>query len=56
MAGKFEPKTAVALDPPKDDPITVEELAAADGKPPPRGDSACLPASLPWMVPTKFCR
>lgn len=32
MAGKFEPKTAVNLDPPKDDPITLEELAQADGK------------------------
>lgn len=31
MAGKFEPKTPVNLDPPKDDPITLEELAKADG-------------------------
>ncbi|KAJ8123494.1 hypothetical protein ONZ43_g577 [Nemania bipapillata] len=30
MAGKFEPKTPVNLDPPKDDPITLEELAQAD--------------------------
>jgi hypothetical protein len=32
MAGKFEPKTPVQLNPPKDDPITLEELAQADGK------------------------
>ncbi|KAI4867328.1 cytochrome b5 [Hypoxylon rubiginosum] len=31
MASKFEPKVAVTLDPPKDDPISVEELAKADG-------------------------
>ncbi|PQE33034.1 Cytochrome b5 protein [Rutstroemia sp. NJR-2017a WRK4] len=31
MAGKFEPKTPVNLDPPKDDPITVEELAKCNG-------------------------
>ncbi|KAI0102782.1 cytochrome b5-like heme/steroid binding domain-containing protein [Nemania sp. FL0031] len=29
--GKFEPKTPVNLNPPKDDPITLEELAKADG-------------------------
>ena len=32
MAGKFEPKTPVNLQPPKDDPITLEELAAANGE------------------------
>ncbi|GAP89561.1 putative progesterone binding protein [Rosellinia necatrix] len=31
MAGKFEPKVPVNLDPPRDDPITLEELAQADG-------------------------
>ncbi len=31
MAGRFAPKTAVQLNPPKDDPITVEELAKATG-------------------------
>jgi hypothetical protein len=31
MAGKFEPKVPVQLDPPKDDPISVEALAQADG-------------------------
>jgi membrane-associated progesterone receptor component len=30
--GRFEPKQAVQLDPPKDDPITVEHLAKCDGK------------------------
>ncbi|KAF9777063.1 hypothetical protein IL306_004651 [Fusarium sp. DS 682] len=30
MAGKFEPKVAVNLDPPKDDIITQEELAKAN--------------------------
>jgi len=28
----FEPKTPVSLNPPKDDPISVEQLATADGK------------------------
>jgi hypothetical protein len=32
MAGKFEPKAPVTLDPPKDDPISAEELSAATGK------------------------
>ena len=31
MAGKFEPKVPVQLDPPKDDPISLEELAKANG-------------------------
>ncbi|KAG5983643.1 hypothetical protein E4U55_007631 [Claviceps digitariae] len=31
MGGRFEPKTPVQLNPPKDDPISVEELAKADG-------------------------
>ncbi|KAI1121137.1 cytochrome b5-like heme/steroid binding domain-containing protein [Nemania abortiva] len=31
MASKFEPKVPVKLDPPKDDLITLEELAKADG-------------------------
>lgn len=35
MSGKFEPKTPVKLDPPKDDPISVEDLAKANGKPQP---------------------
>lgn len=32
MSGAFAPKTEVKLDPPKDDPISVEELAKCDGK------------------------
>lgn len=32
MAGKFEPKVPVQLNPPKDDPISVEELAKCDGE------------------------
>ncbi len=32
MAGRFEPKTKVDLDPPKDDPISIEDLAKANGK------------------------
>ena len=32
MAGKFEPKTPVQLNPLKEDPISLEELAKADGK------------------------
>jgi hypothetical protein len=32
MAGKFEPKVPVDLNPPKEDPISLEELAKADGK------------------------
>ncbi|KAK4190599.1 cytochrome b5-like heme/steroid binding domain-containing protein [Podospora australis] len=31
MAGRFEPKNPVQLAPPKDDPISVEELAKANG-------------------------
>ncbi|KAM0483636.1 hypothetical protein ACHAPX_002129 [Trichoderma viride] len=31
MSGRFEPKTPVQLDPPKDDPISLEDLAKADG-------------------------
>ncbi|KAI0019346.1 cytochrome b5-like heme/steroid binding domain-containing protein [Xylariomycetidae sp. FL0641] len=31
MGGKFEPKVPVNLNPPKDDPISVEELAKANG-------------------------
>ncbi|KAK8048791.1 hypothetical protein PG994_010521 [Apiospora phragmitis] len=32
MSGKFEPKVPVNLNPPKDDPISLEDLAKADGK------------------------
>lgn len=32
MAGRFEPKEPVQLAPPKDDPITVDELAKNDGR------------------------
>ncbi|ORY59455.1 cytochrome b5-like heme/steroid binding domain-containing protein [Pseudomassariella vexata] len=31
MSGKFEPKVPVNLNPPKDDPISVDELSKADG-------------------------
>lgn len=31
MSGKFEPKVPVNLDPPKDDPISLEELSKAKG-------------------------
>ncbi|EGX88339.1 progesterone binding protein, putative [Cordyceps militaris CM01] len=31
MAGKFEPKEPVQLNPPKDDPITLEELSKCNG-------------------------
>lgn len=31
MAGKFEPKVPVNLDPPKDDPISLDDLAKANG-------------------------
>jgi hypothetical protein len=31
MAGKFEPKVPVQLNPPKEDPISLEELAKANG-------------------------
>ncbi|KAL6878777.1 cytochrome b5 [Trichoderma novae-zelandiae] len=31
MAGRFEPKVPVQLDPPKSDPISLEALAAANG-------------------------
>ena len=47
MAGKFEPKVAVQLNPPKDDPISVEELAKADGEqlltdPPKMAYTSCI--------------
>lgn len=32
MSGKYEPKVPVHLDPPKDGPISVEELAKANGE------------------------
>lgn len=32
MSGKFEPKVPVQLNPPKDDLISLEELAKANGK------------------------
>lgn len=32
MAGKFEPKTPVQLNPPRNDLISLETLAAAKGK------------------------
>ncbi|CAJ2502873.1 Uu.00g102670.m01.CDS01 [Anthostomella pinea] len=31
MAGKFQPKVPVDLNPPKDDPISLEELSKSDG-------------------------
>ncbi|OBT71385.1 hypothetical protein VF21_09491 [Pseudogymnoascus sp. 05NY08] len=31
MSGKFEPKEPVTLNPPKDDPITVEHLSKCNG-------------------------
>lgn len=31
MAARFEPKVPVKLDPPKDDPIPLSELAKANG-------------------------
>lgn len=31
MSKKFEPKVPVELNPPKDDPISVEDLAKANG-------------------------
>ncbi|KAK1983269.1 cytochrome b5-like Heme/Steroid binding domain-containing protein [Colletotrichum cereale] len=34
MAGRFEPKVPIVLAPPKDDPITLDELAKADGSDP----------------------
>lgn len=37
MANRFEPKTPVSLAFPKDDPITVEELAKHDGSDPAKG-------------------
>jgi membrane-associated progesterone receptor component len=31
MSGKFEPKQKVELDPPKDDPISLDYLSKCDG-------------------------
>lgn len=33
MSGRFEPKTPVNLNPPKDEPISVEYLSKCDGTP-----------------------
>jgi hypothetical protein len=40
MAGKFEPKVPVQLNPPKDDPISLADLAKADGECPSKLSSA----------------
>lgn len=32
MSPKFEPKTPVKLDPPKNDPLTMEDVAQCDGE------------------------
>ena len=45
---KFAPAHAVALDKPKDDPITLEELSKADGK-------YLLPSPLPSLLPSQRC-
>jgi len=34
MAGRFEPKEPVTLNPPKDDPITLDDLSKANGMTP----------------------
>ncbi|CAP72723.1 uncharacterized protein PODANS_2_1530 [Podospora anserina S mat+] len=41
MSGKFEPKTPVQLNPPKDDPISLSELAKANGE---QADGKCYVA------------
>jgi membrane-associated progesterone receptor component len=46
--GKFEPKTPVVLAPPKDDPITLEKLATANGIPSPTS----LLSSSQQIIPT----
>lgn len=43
MAGKFEPKVPVQLNPPKDDPISLADLAKADGECPSK-----LPNAESW--------
>jgi len=45
MSGKFEPKVPVKLDPPKDDPITPEELAKANGTQSHEPLNCCLSSS-----------
>jgi hypothetical protein len=47
--GKFEPKTPVVLNPPKDDPITPESLSKCNGK-----SSTILPTILMKLQLTSF--
>lgn len=47
MAARFTPKNPVELNPPKDDPITVEELAKADGM-------RSLLSAVPLLLGTKM--
>lgn len=49
MAGKFQPKIPVNLDPPKEDPISAEQLARADGKLRP-GYDEMLPTLRPHIM------
>lgn len=46
MAAKFEPKVAVELAPPKDDPISVEDLAKYDGE----SDEQSLLLGVIWCL------
>lgn len=46
MSGKFEPKTAVQLAPPKDDIISLEELSKANG------ESLILVSSFEFRAPS----
>lgn len=49
---RFAPKVAVQLDPPKDDPITMEELSKCDGMSDAAGrvEMRFQPATGRWMM------
>lgn len=49
----FAPKNPVKLDPPKDDPISIEDLSKCDGKAPQLQPvhPSCLPVTNPWANP-----
>lgn len=48
--GKFEPKNPVQLDPPKDDPISLEHLAKCDGETYSTQDYINIPVDLTQLA------
>ena len=52
----FEPKKPVSLDPPKDDPISSEELAKCDGNDARCDKTAFMGTLINIFSPVRFCR